>query len=187
MLDPVTGMSGLYPVPSRQYSRTGTGASYTSPRRASFMDPSSPAPVSANGRTVNGLSNSPPPAGARTGSGDAVLEGHAAYMQHLQQQTSGGIISPIIGSPLNPMHIRTQSSSAGVGGADGAAGSIQGSPAQLSFALPRTSTMGSRQSAQSGLGHGYGLGVGQGTGTGALSPVKESALSRAPTLSEKRE
>ena len=170
MLDPVTATGGLYPVPSRTYSRTG--APFTSPRRTSFIDPSSP----SSGHN-NKNSSSPPTAGPRAASGDAVLDGHAAYMQHLHQQTGGGIISPIIGSPLNPMHIRTQSSSAG---ADGGNSSLQGSPAQLSFALPRTSTVGSRPSVQSG-GHGFGM------GSGALSPVKESALSRAPTLSEKKE
>ena len=169
MIDPATG--GLYPVPSRTYSRSGN-APFTSPRRTSFVDPSSP-PLSHSNQA-----SAPQTANAnRSGSGDAVLEGHAAYLQHLQQQTGGGIISPIIGSPLTPMHIRTQSSSAGVD-----AGS-QGSPAQLSFALPRTSTMGSRPSTHSAQAHGYGLGA----ASGALSPVKESALSRAPTLRERRE
>lgn len=172
MDDPTTG--GLYPVPSRTYSRSG-GVPFTSPpRRASFIDPASP-PYTAG---VNVQPATGTTTGSRSGSGDPIPDGHAAYMQHLQQQTGGGIISPIIGSPLNPMHIRTQSTSAG---ADGNTNS--GSPAQLSFALPRTSTMGSRQSTQSAQYPGYGSGM----GTGSLSPVKESALSRAPTLNEKRE
>lgn len=180
------GPGGLYPVASRTYSNA-------SPRRQSSVEVSP------------GLHTAPP--GVLFAHGDQLTGSPGTYSHDSSGDGSftgvGGLPTPVRKmSPLNPIHIRSQSASAsasaspsGVGAGAGATGAGSGSPAQLSFALPRTSTMGSRSSVgttsgsahghASGHGHGYGVhGHGYG-GSGALSPVRESGLSREPTRVEK--